>query len=300
MAGAQAVDPVTRRVASCPPAAGSACARSTSTTSCASARTSPSSRSISRELHGRRRTSARVLERVRRDYPVALHGVSMSLGSAEPLDRDYLRAPQGASSIASRPRSSPTTSAGRASAATTATTSCRCRCTEEAARWTAAKIRDGPGCRSAAGSSSRTSRATSSTRASELSEVGLPARGRRGGRLRHPARRQQPLRQRAQPRPRPAALPRAHPGRAGRPDPPRRPRGPRRRRDRHARPSRRRTRCGALYRSGRAAWIRCPRSSSGTRGSRRFDVVLAEARRAEAILAAAPSRNGGQRDRAAA
>jgi uncharacterized protein (UPF0276 family) len=32
-----------------------------------------------------------VLERVRRDYPVALHGVSLSVGSAEPLDGDYLR-----------------------------------------------------------------------------------------------------------------------------------------------------------------------------------------------------------------
>lgn len=32
-----------------------------------------------------------VLDRVRRDYPVALHGVSMSLGSAEPLDREYMR-----------------------------------------------------------------------------------------------------------------------------------------------------------------------------------------------------------------
>jgi uncharacterized protein (UPF0276 family) len=31
-----------------------------------------------------------VLDRVRRDYPVALHGVSMSLGSAEPLDLGYL------------------------------------------------------------------------------------------------------------------------------------------------------------------------------------------------------------------
>jgi uncharacterized protein (UPF0276 family) len=31
-----------------------------------------------------------VLDRVRRDYPVALHGVSMSLGSAEPLDPAYL------------------------------------------------------------------------------------------------------------------------------------------------------------------------------------------------------------------
>ena len=31
-----------------------------------------------------------VLDRIRRDYPVALHGVSMSLGSAEPVDRAYL------------------------------------------------------------------------------------------------------------------------------------------------------------------------------------------------------------------
>lgn len=32
-----------------------------------------------------------VLERVRRDYPMAFHGVSMSLGSAEPADPAYLR-----------------------------------------------------------------------------------------------------------------------------------------------------------------------------------------------------------------
>lgn len=32
-----------------------------------------------------------VLERVRCDYPVALHGVSLSLGSAEPLNADHLR-----------------------------------------------------------------------------------------------------------------------------------------------------------------------------------------------------------------
>jgi len=32
-----------------------------------------------------------VLERVRRDYPVALHGVSMNLGSCDPLDFGYLR-----------------------------------------------------------------------------------------------------------------------------------------------------------------------------------------------------------------
>jgi len=33
----------------------------------------------------------RVLEQVRRDYPVALHGVSLSLGSADPVDESYLR-----------------------------------------------------------------------------------------------------------------------------------------------------------------------------------------------------------------
>jgi len=31
-----------------------------------------------------------VLERVRRDYPVALHGVSLSIGSTDPIDLDYL------------------------------------------------------------------------------------------------------------------------------------------------------------------------------------------------------------------
>jgi len=31
-----------------------------------------------------------VLHRVRRDYPVVLHGVSLSVGSVDPLDRDYL------------------------------------------------------------------------------------------------------------------------------------------------------------------------------------------------------------------
>jgi uncharacterized protein (UPF0276 family) len=31
-----------------------------------------------------------ILERVRRDYPLVLHGVSLSIGSADPLDRSYL------------------------------------------------------------------------------------------------------------------------------------------------------------------------------------------------------------------
>jgi len=36
-----------------------------------------------------------VLESVRRDYPLALHGVSLSIGSADPLDRRYLKALRG-------------------------------------------------------------------------------------------------------------------------------------------------------------------------------------------------------------
>jgi len=32
-----------------------------------------------------------VLERVRRDFPIALHGVSLSIGGTDPLDVDYLR-----------------------------------------------------------------------------------------------------------------------------------------------------------------------------------------------------------------
>ena len=31
------------------------------------------------------------LDRIRRDYPMAMHGVSLSIGSSAPLDRDYLR-----------------------------------------------------------------------------------------------------------------------------------------------------------------------------------------------------------------
>jgi len=32
-----------------------------------------------------------MLDRIRADYPLAMHGVSMSIGSVAPLDRDYLR-----------------------------------------------------------------------------------------------------------------------------------------------------------------------------------------------------------------
>lgn len=33
----------------------------------------------------------RVMEQVRRDYPLSLHGVGLSLGSADPLNLDHLR-----------------------------------------------------------------------------------------------------------------------------------------------------------------------------------------------------------------
>ncbi len=34
----------------------------------------------------------RYLDRIRADYPVVMHGVSLSIGSSDPLDQDYLRA----------------------------------------------------------------------------------------------------------------------------------------------------------------------------------------------------------------
>ena len=155
-----------------------------------------------------------VLDRVRRDYPVALHGVSMSLGSAEPLDRGYLRRLKAL--------------VDRVAPAVVSDHLCwtglgghnshdllPLPLTEEAARATAPQ--DPPRSRIswAAGSSSRTSRATSSSPASRLSEADFLARRRRRSRLRDPARRQQPLRQRPQPRPRPAAVPRARSRRTG-------------------------------------------------------------------------------------
>lgn len=40
---------------------------------------------------GREQASANVLEKLRRDYPMALHGVSLSLGSTDPLNRAHVR-----------------------------------------------------------------------------------------------------------------------------------------------------------------------------------------------------------------
>lgn len=46
---------------------------------------------ISENFLGRGGRPLAVLERVRRDMPVALHGVSLSIGGLDPLSRDYLR-----------------------------------------------------------------------------------------------------------------------------------------------------------------------------------------------------------------
>ena len=53
-----------------------------------------------------------VLEQVAQRYPVVMHGVSMSIGSADPLNFDYL---QKLKNLAARstPAGCPTTSAGR-------------------------------------------------------------------------------------------------------------------------------------------------------------------------------------------
>ena len=42
------------------------------------------------KLHGRRRRAARRADQIRRDYPVSLHGVCMSIGGPRPLDKVHL------------------------------------------------------------------------------------------------------------------------------------------------------------------------------------------------------------------
>ncbi len=47
---------------------------------------------ISENFMGKGLRSQRILDSVRRDYPISCHGVSLSIGSASPLDRHYLKA----------------------------------------------------------------------------------------------------------------------------------------------------------------------------------------------------------------
>ena len=71
-----------------------------------------------------------VLEQVAERYPVVLHGVSLSIGSTDPLDRGYLPKLKALAKRDARRAGSPTTSAGPACSAATRTTCCRCRTTE--------------------------------------------------------------------------------------------------------------------------------------------------------------------------
>jgi uncharacterized protein (UPF0276 family) len=56
----------------------------------------------------------RNLDRAPRALPLMQHGVSLSIGSTEPLDRDYLTKPQGPHARTRSRRGSAITSAGRA------------------------------------------------------------------------------------------------------------------------------------------------------------------------------------------
>ena len=67
----------------------------------------------------------RALEPIRRDHPVSLHGVCMSIGGPQPLDRRISRASARSSNATSR-RWSPSISPGRRTRPPTSTTCCRC------------------------------------------------------------------------------------------------------------------------------------------------------------------------------
>ena len=103
-----------------------------------------------------------VLEQIRERYPIVMHGVSLSIGSTDPLNFDYLRQLK---QLAQRfePAGFPTICAGPASAATMRTTCCRCRIRAEVlgARRRTRPAR--PGLFSGAAFCSRTFPPTSST-----------------------------------------------------------------------------------------------------------------------------------------
>ena len=67
------------------------------------------------------------LMRIREHYPMVMHGVSLSIGSAAALDRAYLAAAEARSPRASSPPGYPIICAGPESAARTCTICCRCR-----------------------------------------------------------------------------------------------------------------------------------------------------------------------------
>src|ERR1700724_3628844 len=73
-----------------PPRSASACARRTSRRSSPPAPPSAGSRSTPGNTPGAGRALTR-LDAIRRDYPLSLHGVGLSLGTAEGIDHEHLR-----------------------------------------------------------------------------------------------------------------------------------------------------------------------------------------------------------------
>jgi len=79
-----------------------------------------------REFHADGGEALYFLDAIAERYPIVMHGVSLSIGSTDPLDRPYL-ASSSRSATAPGHAGSRTTFAGRASPGRTRTTSCRCR-----------------------------------------------------------------------------------------------------------------------------------------------------------------------------
>ena len=176
------------------------------------------------------------LDRIRRDYPMALHGVSLSIGSIDPLDLALSRRPQGArrprpADVGLRPsllhRPARPQHARPAAAALHRGGAGPCRRTREAR----------------AGPSRPPPRAGERVELRHLRRlrahrVGLHRRTRPARRLRDPARRQQRLCQRLQPRVRRPRVPARHAARARAAVPSRRPHPQGQPHHRHPRPSR--------------------------------------------------------------
>ena len=182
------------------------------------------------------------LDRFRRDYPMALHGVSLSIGSIDPLDRRYLDELK-----ALVERVQPLWVSDHL-----CFTGLRGQnmhdllplpYTEEALDHVAERVMRGAGpSRPPAGAGERVE--LRHLRRLRAHRMGVHRRARQARRLRDPARRQQRLRQRLQPRVRRARVPARHAARAGAPVPSRRPHPQGQPHHRHPRPSDRARRVG--------------------------------------------------------
>ena len=139
------------------------------------------------------------LEAIRARHPLSLHGVALSLAADAPPDARASRAAAPRWSSASSRRSSPSISRGRRGAAPTTPTCCRFRAPSEALRAspaTSSRVQDAlrPAHRH------REPVALPAHRRPRARRDRLPRRARAAHRLRPAARREQRLRQRAQPR----------------------------------------------------------------------------------------------------